>query len=177
MCPKIMTEEHCDICEKYYTMVAEAKKIEDKNVKEEKMKEAKYYKCATAFYYPILDRTPDLLGKPVEGKAKILKTTLSIRLKVDEKTALGKDVTKNDWIIVRTEKPGSDYYSLDSVDSADCLALSEGEIKEIEEAKTWNMEDKIGTKTKQSSTDFVTETEIEEETPNSEVVNPSDIPF
>lgn len=171
MCPKVMTEEYCELCDTYYKMMAEAKAMEDENAKKAKQEEARNFKSKVTFYYPILDRE--------DGKAKILKTTLSVRLKVDEKTAMGKDVTKNDYILMRTEKPGTDYYSLEPVDSADSNPLSTEELEQIEVAKTWDMEEKIETKVKQSSEEFAREVGVGEPATEeaTEAPNPEDMPF
>lgn len=167
MCPKIMSESECDSCEEYYKLYREAKNEEDKNKKEELLKKARYYKAKVTFYYPILDRSDET--------AKILKTTLSVRLKIDDRTNMGFDVRKNDWILMRTEKPGADFYALEPVDSTLSKPLTEKEQEQIKLAQSWNMEEKTGTKLNESSEEFVKETDVEEV--GTENVDPKDIPF
>lgn len=176
-CPKIMLDEYCEKCDTYYAKMREVKKLKaDKKDKEAKVleDEAKPFKNKVTFYYPIVNRETE--------SVQILKVPQSIRIYFDEQAAKGIDITKFDYIMVRTEVPGK-YYDIDRVDSSMTKPLSEKEQVEWEKGKT--ILEKLENK-KESSTP-VGETEytppVEQEVPtvkvaeDGSVINPDDIPF
>ena len=174
-CPKVMETEFCEYCQKYFEFIKAAKKITDTAKQVQAIKEANYFKSKIQFYYPIIDRESE--------QARILKTSLSIRIKVDAEVKLGVDVTKFDYVMTRTEKPGSEYYTLIRIDSSMTKPFSEKEQKEFEIAKAWDLKDMVGN-VKQSEEDLLAPTgaaagEVKpgEEPKHDETVNPEDIPF
>ena len=137
-CVRVNEKLDCETCEKYFDLMRQAKEAGDagdeKDAKELK-KKARNFKANTSFYYPVLDRDTGLAG--------IFKTTLSTRLKLEEKKDDGIDILKFDWIVKRTEKPGSDYYSLDRVDSADTRELTKEEKIELKKAQELKIEEVV----------------------------------
>ena len=140
LCPRVNNELDCDFCSQYFAILKQKKQAKaDKDVKAEKSldKAGQKVKPAIAFYYPVLDR---------ENKASaIFKTTLMIRLALEEKVEEGVDVLNVDWIVKRTEKPGS-YYTLTRVDSSDTKKLSKDEEAELKKAKEVNVGIMVGGK-------------------------------
>ncbi len=137
-CDRINKDIPCDICDKAFEIKRKLKGVTDENEKKKIHEEARPYEPKITFYYPVLDRGDET--------CKILKTTLSIRLKIEEQIKDGKDILTGDYTIKRTEKPGSEYYTLVREDSADTKPLTEREIREVAGAKTWNLEQMIGGK-------------------------------
>lgn len=134
-CPRIMTNDECPFCEKYFDVrkqIKDAGKGEDMTELENDLRK---YKAKITFYYPVLDRENET--------ARIFKTTLSIRLKLEEEVKAGIDVPNFDYKIKRTEKPGSDYYTLTRLDSSMIKGLTEKEEQEVERAKEFNLEEII----------------------------------
>lgn len=129
-CPKIMNEQKCSFCEKYFDLIKQAKKSkEEGDLKKEKdlKKEARNYKVKVNFYYPIINRETE--------SGQILKTTLSVRLKIDQEVANGINVLEYDYVLVRTENSGADYYALIRQDSKMSKTLTDKELKEAERIK------------------------------------------
>lgn len=142
-CPRIMSGDYCLYCEKanetklkINELNAKLKATEDKKQKieikleiEDLEKELRNNKVKINFYYPIIDRN--------EKKAKILKTTLSVRLKIEEFYNNGVDILNQDFSLVRTERPGSGYYELIKIEN---IPITEAEKKEIDQASKWELE-------------------------------------
>ena len=137
-CTKTNSDLDCDSCNKYKEIMSEMKNITDENTKKEIRDRANKFKVKINFYYIVIDR--------LDGKAKVLQATLSTRIKLDERVAGGEDIMKYDYILKRTEKVGSDYYSLERVDSADTEPLNEKELLEVEKANSWDLSDMVGGK-------------------------------
>ena len=136
-CPRIMSEEPCNLCQRYFEINKGVKKLKEENAPageiSEAEKESNLYKPKITFYYAILNR--DL------KQAQILKATLSTRLKFDELQENGVDVMGSDFILTRTEKPGADYYSLIRKDSKDSPEIYEEELNEFGKAQVFNIDE------------------------------------
>ena len=153
-CPRIMNKLPCDYCEKYFNIIAEAKLLQDKNEKENLMKQARNYKPKVTFYYPIIDRG--------DGKGKILKTTMSVRLDFETEFKDGIDIYEYDYVLTRTEESPAKYYKLTRLDSKQCTDLTDDEVKEIGKIGSMDLVALCGGK--ESSETFGKE-ETAEETP------------
>ena len=189
-CPKINTEEYCEICNTYakaikpvWELKKQLKTITNKKEKaiikgqiEDILDAAKDNKVKVNFYYPILDRAT--------GRAKIFKTSTSVRIKFDTELKAGIDVFAYDWTIVRVQESPQNYYSVVRVDSSQMKPLTDSEKAEIEKAKLWNVGEMVEGKQSDSFPDKpVEEKKTDEEVKppkegeNTEKVNPEDIPF
>lgn len=133
-CPRINAQEECDMCNTFFQMKAESKKLKDVDAEKAKEidKEARNFACATTFYFPVLNRDTESFV--------ILQTTGGVRNKINAQHEAGIDVFKKDWILRNT---GSDnpqeIYSLIPVDSADTKEFSEKEVEEFEKAKAYDL--------------------------------------
>ena len=76
----------------------------------------------------------------------ILEAPLSIRLKLEDFVEAGMDIFESDFIYRRTEKPGSDYYTLIRKDSKDTPSLTEDEVVSCAEALNWDLETEVSGK-------------------------------
>lgn len=140
-CPRVNENKPCGICDIYFDLAHQAKKAKDqgdKALEEKLMKEASQYKAKTTFYYPVLDRD--------SGLAKILKTTLSTRLRLEEYLEKGIAVLNYDFIYMRTERVGNDYYTLDRIDSAETKPLTESDNAELLKAQNFDLADIVNGK-------------------------------
>jgi len=150
-CPRVMKGSKCIYCEKYFDLmkqVKEAKNSGDKKAAEALAKEAKRYKETTRFYYPALIRERE--------EAVLLEVPLSVRLKIDAYVEAGIDILGSDFVYTRTEKPGSDYYTLIRLDSRDTKPLTEKEKEEADSVKEWDIDKMLGF-SKESSQELGTE--------------------
>ena len=134
-CPRLMTEEPCSECEKYFALSKEIKELKEKKAPESKIKaldnERGLHKPKVTFHYAILNR--DL------KQAQVIQVPLSIRLKIEEYFNNGFTVVGSDFILTRTEKPGVEYYSFLKKDSADVVELDDEEKKEYKKAEEFNL--------------------------------------
>ena len=147
-CPRIMKDSKCIYCQKYFDLrkqVKEAKESGDKGAAEALNEEAKRYKETTRFYYPAINRET--------GEGILLEAPLSVRLKLDSYVEAGADVLNSDFVLTRTEKPGSDYYTLIRLDSKDTKPLTKKEKEEVKKVKEWDIEEMLGIK-KESNQDL-----------------------
>lgn len=138
-CPRIMKGSKCMYCDKYFELmklVKEAKEKGDKKAVKALRDEARQYGPTVRFYYPALIRERE--------EAVLLEVPLSVRLKIDDYVDAGVDVLSSDFIYRRTEKPGSDFYSLIRLDSKDVKPLTDKEKKEAESVKDWDIEGMLG---------------------------------
>ncbi len=145
-CSRINEEQTCDLCEQYFEInreIKEVKKAKDEKKVKELDKEARKVKANLSFYYPVLDRDT--------GLAAIFKTSLMVRLGLEEKKEDGVDILNSDFVVKRTEKPGS-YYTLTKVDSAEVVKFTKEEKEELEKAKKMNVGEIVGGK--KGSMDF-----------------------
>ena len=140
LCPRVNEKLECDTCEQYFAIkkqIKEAKDNKDSEAEKSLEKAARKVKPAIAFYYPVLDRDG--------GVATIFKTTLMIRVALEEKRDEGVNILDVDFVVKRTEKAGS-YYTLTRVDSAETTKLTSEETEELEKAKNINVGDVINGK-------------------------------
>lgn len=173
-CPRIMFEAPCDTCDKFFELSKRLKEKKEQGADSKEIKrfegEIRKVKPKITFFYPILNRD--------EVKAQIFKTSLSVRLKLEAFHNDGVNIAESDFIITRTEIPGSDYYSVTRKDSKDTLPLTDAEKQELNKAKSWNLEEM--TKSKKSHEGFSDEEAPAEDTTKptgKEEVDPDDIPF
>lgn len=132
-CPRINNQGDCMYCNKYFELSRAAKEIENEVKRKEAFDAARQaYGVALTFYYPVLNRTTKA--------ATIFKTKLSIRKKLETEVEEGVDVLKFDWVVTRTENPGSEYYTLKRVDSAEMQKLDADEKAELEKAKALDLD-------------------------------------
>ena len=143
-CPRIMANDKCAYCEKFFKAKAEKKELGDpktysadaKKKADELDKVARRYNAAITFYYPVIDREKE--------EARILKAGLSIRTELDNQVAAGIDVLKYDFIITRLKgkitDPGKDWYSFVRVDSAESKEFTDKELEETAKALAWDLE-------------------------------------
>lgn len=137
-CPRINEEAPCDMCDKFFEfkkLAKDAGKAGDKAGEEDLNNKARPYGAKMSFYYPVLNRET--------GTAKIFKTSLSIRLKLEEMLKAGVKVLERDFVITRTERAGSDYYTLIPIDSADVKPFTEKDGVELQKAKDFVLTDII----------------------------------
>lgn len=182
-CPRIMDDLHCEHCEVAFSIQKQIKELKETDGNEQDIKklekELRPHKVKITFYYPVIDRDKEQLH--------VLKTSLSVRLALEDEIKNGIDVTKYDYYLTRTEKPGSEYYKLTRIDSSETKPLTEEEEKELKQVQTMDLE--AITKSKRSSMSD-DENEEEKETTiddfpdkepaegdKNESVNPDDIPF
>ena len=156
-CPRINEDLHCVNCERYFELMEPAKDLKkalkeaeanddegevaklEKQIKKIK-DQAEPYKAKVSFYYIVLER-----GERASHKAKIFKTTIMVRKQLEGILEMGQAVLGRDFIVRRTEVPGS-YYTTLPVDSAETPELTEDEKLEIEKAQNWNLADKVNGK-------------------------------
>jgi len=120
-CTKYNTDDkdaQCGYCDDYKKAVDAG----DKDV-------AKDIKPTTTFLYPILNRET--------GEAAIFQfTAASIHYKISNYAKAGVDVLACDWLVERTEEPGSGYYDVMRLDAG---TLSAEEKEELERAGGFNL--------------------------------------
>lgn len=134
-CPRINSQEECEMCELYFKGMAEAKKYKENDEKKYKEleKEVRKYKCSITFYFPVLNRDTEAFA--------ILQTTQGVRNKINEIFESGVDIFKKDFILRNTGSDSPrDLYSVVAIDSADTKPLTDKEKQEFEKAKTFDME-------------------------------------
>lgn len=130
-CPRVNENSKCETCNKYFSIIMKAKKTGDKTLIEQSKKEAKPYQNSVFVYFPVINRETQ--------EFTIFQTTMSVRNKFEDEISLGKKVLEMDWIVLRTETPGSEYYKLSPVDSADTKPLTEKELAEVERYKSMDL--------------------------------------
>lgn len=132
-CSRINDGSKCPHCDIYFSIIMKAKKTGDKTLMEQAKKEAEPFKNSIAVYFPVLDREDETF--------KVFQSSISVRNKIEDEVSLGTKVLDVDFIVLRTENPGSDYYKLSRVDSADTKPLSDKEKDEIARYKTMDLSD------------------------------------
>ncbi len=150
MCPRIMENKACNICEQYFELREKARQLKDSGASQNEiqavLKKARPYGPKITFYYPILDRGTQ--------SARILKTTLSVRTKIEDFVKQGINILNTDFVLTNTKRPGADYYALLRKDSSETQPLTEKEKKELEVAQAFDMENIVGS-TRRSKLDIV----------------------
>lgn len=132
-CPRINEGGECEICEMFFAAHKSAKK--DGLDRSETDKLVRPFQPAISFYFPVLNRETE--------RFEIFQTSQGVRNQIEEQVQLGTKIMDRDMIVVRTEKPGSSYYKLSVVDSADTKALSKDEKAEAKKGKEVNLEEFI----------------------------------
>jgi hypothetical protein len=132
-----MNEEYCPDCEASFQFYKDAKLKKTQGKTDEDVKplkeRAKQLSAKIKFFYPILDRD--------HQQAKVLEVGIGVRNKIDAEVKSGRDVMKFDYTLLVTEKPGADYYILTRLDSLETSPLSEKELKQVEVAKQFNLQE------------------------------------
>jgi len=134
-CVRTNKGQKCSYCEEYFKILSKINKDTPKDKIKEIKKEASKFKPTLTFYIPVLDRDKE--------KFRIFKTKLSIRRRIEEEIQMGTPILERDFIVLRTEKPGADYYTMSRVDSADTKPLTDKEKEEIEKYKETDIESLI----------------------------------
>jgi len=139
-CNRIMNEEACEYCDKYFEIMNKVKKMKDADPEltdkspsiKPLLNEARGYRVSIQWYIAILDR--------VDGKFKVLQTTNGVRNKFNAQFTAGVDVFKREWILANTGSTNpNEIYMLTPVDSADVNKTTPEEEDEFMKAKEFNM--------------------------------------
>lgn len=154
-CVRINENGKCPHCAAYFSIIMKAKKTGDKTLMEQAKKEAAPFKNSISAYFPVLDRDTE--------EFKVFQGGISIRNKIEDEVALGTKVLAVDFIVLRTENPGSDYYKLSRVDSGDTKPLTDKEKAEIERYKTLDLADIVAGVQDEAGVAFEANSEIVEE--------------
>jgi len=160
-CVRVNEKKQCEHCEKFFSILAKAKKTGDKTLIEQAKKEAQPWQARIFVYYPVIDR--------LEAEFKIFQTTIGVRTKIEAERDMGANVLKSDFVVMRTEQPGTAYYSLSKVDSADSTPLLPVEEEIIEAYENMDLSELVG-----GSKDEDSGVAIDA---NSEVRDDGDVPF
>lgn len=150
-CPRINEDNYCDTCEKAQEILSTLNGVKDENERKAIKEKAKPFQPSISFYYPVIDRADET--------AKILQVSMGIRIKLEERLKKGEEVLKYDYDITRTEKPGSEYYTLERVDSAETKELTEREKVEVADAIKWDLSKMVEGRKSDLELDNVTEAE------------------
>lgn len=137
-CPRINEEAPCDMCDRFFElkkMAKDAKKAGSAENEEKFNNQARPFGAKMSFYYPVVDRET--------GTAKIFKTSLSVRLKLEDFLKAGVKILERDFTITRTERAGADYYTVIAVDSLDSKPFTEKENEQMAKAKAFVLTDII----------------------------------
>lgn len=126
-CPRINEGEECPICEQYFALMAEIKKEPDEATVKQLKKDARSFNASVFVYYPVIDRETEQFA--------VFQSKASVRNAIEDEFAMGTKVLDVDFLVVRTETPGPNYYKVNRLDSADTKALTK---KEKEEAKKYD---------------------------------------
>lgn len=152
-CPRVDENAECDLCKTYFSIIAAGKKTNDKTLMEQAKKEAKPFQNAVSVYYPIINRET--------GEYAVFQTTWGVRNMLEAEVELGVKVMKVDWIVLRTEVPGS-YYKLSRVDSAETKALTKEEKEIVKQYKDGHLAEAIGGTADEAGVAVEANSEIEE---------------
>lgn len=118
-CPRINEGAPCDICELFFKAHRQAKKEGLDQRETEKL--TRDFKNSVSFYFPVLNRDTE--------QFEVFQTTQGVRNQIEAKREIGIKVEERDFIVLRTETPGS-YYQLEVVDSAETKELTPKEKAE-----------------------------------------------
>jgi hypothetical protein len=133
-CLRINQKEECEYCKTYFQTLDKAAEFKDTDEKlfKEGKKEAEKFKAAIMVYYPIINRDTE--------QFQIFQTGMGTRKKIEAEVAMEIPVLERDYIVIRTEEPGANYYTLSRVDSADSKPLTTKEKEQIKLFKETNLE-------------------------------------
>jgi hypothetical protein len=134
-CPRVNDGQKCEHCDKFFALKRKIKKESDKTIIAQINKEADYWKPSTFVYYPVIDRMNAVFA--------IFQTTVGVREQIEAEYSLGVKVLDVDFNILRTETPGSGYYKVSRVDSADTTPLFPSEVEAVATYKTMNLSELI----------------------------------
>jgi len=136
-CPRINESSECDNCSEYFKTIARVKKENGGKVPKEVADDLgnRGLRAAISVYYPIINRETE--------EFQIFDTRISVRNKIEQKVEIGVKVLESDFIVMRTEEPGANYYTLDKVDSSETRPLSGKELAAIEEFKKTTITDLV----------------------------------
>ncbi len=133
-CPRIVSGEECERCNRYFDLKSQAKKLKEVEPKKADAleKEARPFQATIEFYFPILDRA--------DGKFKVLQTTNGVRNKFNEQFEAGTDVLDTEWLLANTGSASpSARYLLTPIDSSKVVPLTPEEEVEFEKAKKYDL--------------------------------------
>jgi hypothetical protein len=142
-CDRINLQAPCEYCARYFQIIKESKLTNDKDLIEAGKKQAQQWKATLSFYLPIINREIE--------EFQVFKTTLSVKKGLEEEVAMGTPVMERDFIVLRTEKPGSEYYKLSRLDTGDTKPLNKKEKAEIERFKSMDLSDIVSGKVDEGS--------------------------
>lgn len=134
-CPRINDGDKCPHCDKFFALKRQVKKESDKTIIAQLNKEADYWKPSTFVYYPVINRET--------GEFTVFQTTVGVRQQIEDEYALGVKVLDVDFIALRTETPGSGYYKVSRVDSAETKALTDAEKQVVEDYKNMDLSELV----------------------------------
>lgn len=132
-CPRINEGAECEYCEKFFKAHREAKK--DGLSQDDTRKLTDPWKPSISFYFPVLNRDTE--------KFEVFQTTKSVRDAIETEREMGTNVLTTDFVVLRTEKPGSGYYKVSTVDSSKTKDLSPKEVEEAEKGLEIGLEDYV----------------------------------
>lgn len=155
-CPRLNENHSCEHCNKFFSLWRKANKENDKTIKEQLKKEADLWKPSTFVYYPVINRETESFG--------IFQTTVGVRQQIEDEYKLGIKVLEVDFIVLRTGTPGSGYYKLARVDSADTKPLTESEKQAVAEYQKMDLTELVnGRYDEDSNTAFEANSEVRED--------------
>lgn len=155
-CPRINDGGKCEHCDKFFAIKRKVKKETDKTIIAQLNKEADQWKPSTFVHYPVIDR--------MNACFAVFQTTVGVRQQIEDEFSLGTKVLDVDFIVLRTETPGSGYYKVSKVDSADTTPLLPAEEEAIEAYKSMNLADLVGGRyDEESNTAIEANSEVVEE--------------
>jgi hypothetical protein len=135
-CPRVNEGGKCEHCDKFFALKRRVKKESDKTVIAQLNKEAEKWKPSTMVHYPVIDR--------LNACFAIFQTTVGVREQIEAEYSLGVKVLEVDFNVLRTETPGSGYYKVSRVDSAETTPLLPSEVEAAEAYKSMNLADLVG---------------------------------
>ena len=153
-CPRVMLEKSCAYCDRFFEKAKELKdlravkaKDRDNEAIEAIEKVVGRFRPTIKWHYPALNRDS---GDPI-----ILQVSMGVRNKLEQAVDAGVDILDSDFVLTRTEKPGSDYYLLTRKDSKDTPKLTKEEVLSCTESLSWDIEKEV--EGRRSSLSFVPE--------------------
>jgi len=141
-CPRINEGAECETCELFFAAHRSAKK--EGLDKKETDKLTSEFKPTISFYFPVLNRESQ--------EFEVFQTTQGVRNQIEAQAELGTKIMERDLIVIRTETPGSSYYSLSVVDSSETEPLSVREKTEVKKGKKVDLSEYINGREEESTT-------------------------
>lgn len=155
-CPRVNEKQDCPSCTIYMKAIGAANKTKDEAIKKKAHKEFDKYNATISVYYPIIDR--------LTQEFRVFQTTMGVRGKIESEGEMGVKVLAVDFDIMRTELPGSDYYKLSRVDSAETTPLTDLESELIEKNKNVDLSQIVnGTADDDSTVAFEANSEVRDD--------------